>query len=199
VAAAARIRGKQSARTLGEGSVKVNARQARGEQACRNAARGLTIARNQRRTAMRARINEAVKTAMKSGDKGRLATLRLITAAIKDRDLAQAAGAAPVGDSEIIAVLQKMLKQRRESIDVYRKNGREELAAQEETEVAVIEEYMPKQMDEGETRAAVTTLVAEVGASGLKDMGRVMAALKEKHAGTMDFGKASAIVKEILQ
>lgn len=148
---------------------------------------------------MRGRINEAVKAAMKSGDKSRLATLRLITAAIKDRDLAQAAGAAQVGDSEIVAVLQKMLKQRRESIDVYRKNGREELAAQEEAEVAVIEEYMPKQMDEAETRAAVESLVAEVGASGLKDMGRVMAALKETYAGTMDFGKASAMVKEILQ
>jgi uncharacterized protein YqeY len=148
---------------------------------------------------MRARINEAVKAAMKSGDKSRLATLRLITAAIKDRDLAQAAGAAPVGDSEIVAVLQKMLKQRRESIDVFRKNGREELAAKEEDEVAVIEDYMPKQMDEAETRAAVATLVAEVGAAGLKDMGRVMAALKEKYAGTMDFGKASAMVKEILQ
>lgn len=148
---------------------------------------------------MRARINEAVKAAMKSGDKTRLATLRMVTAAIKDRDLAQAAGAEPVGDGEIVAVLQKMLKQRRESIDVFRKNGRDELAAQEEAEVVVIEEFLPKQMDEAETRAAVTALVAEIGASGLKDMGRAMAALKEKYAGTMDFGKASALVKEILK
>jgi len=148
---------------------------------------------------MRARINDAVKQAMKSGDKGRLATLRLVTAAIKDRDLAQAAGAEPVGEAEIVAVLQKMLKQRRESIDVFRKNGRDELAAVEEAEVAVIEEFLPRQMDEAETRAAVTALIAEIGAAGLKDMGRTMTALKERHAGTMDFAKASAIVKDLLK
>jgi uncharacterized protein YqeY len=148
---------------------------------------------------MRTRINEAVKTAMKSGDKARLATLRLITAAIKDRDLAQAAGADPVGEAEIVAVLQKMLKQRRESIDVYRKNARAELAEQEEAEVAVIEEFLPKQMDETATREAVASLVAELAASGPKDMGRVMGALKGRYAGVMDFGKASAIVKELLQ
>lgn len=148
---------------------------------------------------MRTRINDAVKQAMKSGDKGRLATLRLITAAIKDRDLAQPAGADPVGEAEIVAVLQKMLKQRRESIDVFRKNGREELAATEEAEVVVIEEFLPRQMDEAETRAAVTALVAELGAEGLKDMGRTMTVLKERHAGTMDFAKASGIVKELLK
>lgn len=148
---------------------------------------------------MRARINDAVKQAMKSGDKGRLATLRLVTAAIKDRDLAQAAGAEPVGEAEIVAVLQKMLKQRRESIDVFRKNGRDELAAVEEAEVAVIEEFLPRQMDEAETRAAVTALIAELAAAGLKDMGRTMTALKERHAGTMDFAKASAIVKDLLK
>lgn len=148
---------------------------------------------------MRQRINDAVKAAMKSGDKARLATLRLVTAAIKDRDLAQAAGADPVGDAEIVTVLQKMLKQRRESIDVYRKNGREELAAQEEAEIAVIDEYLPKQMDDTETRQAVAGTIADTGAAGLKDMGKVMAALKEKYAGTMDFGKASALVKELLK
>lgn len=148
---------------------------------------------------MRARINDAVKQAMKSGDKGRLATLRLVTAAIKDRDLAQAAGAEPVGEAEIVAVLQKMLKQRRESIDVFRKNGRDELAAVEEAEVVVIEEFLPRQMDEAETRAAVTALIAEIGAAGLKDMGRTMTALKERHAGTMDFAKASAVVKDLLK
>lgn len=148
---------------------------------------------------MRTRITDAVKMAMKSGDKARVATLRLVTAAIKDRDLAQAAGAEPVGEAEIVAVLQKMLKQRRESIDVYRKNGREELAKQEEDEVAIIEEFLPKQMDEAETRAAVTATIKDIGASGLKDMGKAMAALKERYAGTMDFGKASAIVKDALK
>jgi uncharacterized protein YqeY len=147
---------------------------------------------------MRTRITDAVKTAMKSGDKARVATLRLVTAAIKDRDLAQAAGAEPVGEAEIVAVLQKMLKQRRESIDVYRKNGREELAKQEEAEVAIIEEFLPKQMDEAETRAAVAATIKEIGAGGLKDMGKAMAALKERYAGTMDFGKASGIVKDLL-
>lgn len=148
---------------------------------------------------MRTRINDAVKAAMKSGDKARVATLRLVTAAIKDRDLAQAAGAEPVGETEIVAVLQKMLKQRRESIDVFRKNGREELAKQEEGEVAIIEEFLPKQMDEAETRAAVTATLSDIGASGVKDMGKAMAALKERYAGTMDFGKASAIVKDALK
>lgn len=148
---------------------------------------------------MRARINEAVKTAMKSGDKARLATLRLITAAIKDRDLAQAAGAEPVGEAEITTVLQKMVKQRRESIDIFRKNGREELAVQEEAEVAVLDEFLPTQMGETEARAAVTGLITELGAAGPKDMGMVMAALKQRYAGTMDFGKASAMVKDLLK
>jgi uncharacterized protein len=160
---------------------------------------GLTIGPSLKENAMRTRITDAVKTAMKSGEKSRLATLRLVTAAIKDRDLAQPAGAEPVGDAEIVAVLQKMLKQRRESIDIYRKNDRPGLAAQEEAEVAVIEEFLPKQMDETETRAAVAATIAEIGASGLKDMGKAMAALKERYAGTMDFGKASAIVKDVLK
>lgn len=148
---------------------------------------------------MRTRINDAVKTAMKAGDKGRLATLRLITAAMKDRDLAQPAGAPPVGDAEIVTVLQKMLKQRRELIDVFRTAGREELALQEEAEVAVIEGFLPRQMDEAATRAAVEALIAELGAAGPKDMGKVMGALKQRYAGTMDFGKASSISKDILK
>lgn len=148
---------------------------------------------------MRTRINDAVKTAMKSGDKERLATLRLITAAIKDRDLAQAAGAELVGEAEIVAVLQKMVKQRRESIEVFRANAREELAVKEEAEIAVISEYLPQQMDDAETQVAVRALLAEIGANGLKDMGRAMAALKERFAGRMDFGKASAMVKESLK
>lgn len=148
---------------------------------------------------MRARINEAVKAAMKSGDKPRLATLRMITAAIKDRELAQVAGSEPIGDADVIAILQKMVKQRRESIEVFRTNGREELAAQEEAELAVIDEYLPQQMDEAETRAAVSATIADIGAAGLKDMGKTMSALKERYAGTMDFGKASGLVKELLK
>lgn len=148
---------------------------------------------------MRTRITESVKTAMKSGDKARVATLRLVTAAIKDRDLAQAAGAEPVGEAEIVAVLQKMLKQRRESIEIFRTNGREELAVQEEAEVAIIEEFLPQQMDENATRAAVEAAIAETGASAPKDMGKVMAALKQRFAGTMDFGKASAAAKDLLK
>ena len=149
---------------------------------------------------MRQRINEAVKAAMKSGDKARLSTLRLITAAIKDRELG-VGGNAPteVGEAELTALLQKMVKQRRESIDTYDKAGRKDLADTERAEIAVIEEYLPQQMGEGETAAAVEALIAELGAAGPKDMGRVMGALKSRYAGTMDFGKASAVVKERLK
>jgi hypothetical protein len=149
---------------------------------------------------MRQRINDAVKTAMKSGEKARLSTLRLITAAIKDRELG-IGGAAPteVGDAEIVVILQKMVKQRRESIATYEKAGRQDLADQEKAEIAVIEEYLPKQMGEAEAKAAVAALIAELGAAGPKDMGKVMGALKERFAGTMDFGKASGVVKELLK
>jgi uncharacterized protein YqeY len=147
---------------------------------------------------MRQRINDAVKTAMKSGEKARLSTLRLITAAIKDRELG-IGGAAPteVGDAEIVVILQKMVKQRRESITTYEKAGRQDLADQEKAEIAVIEEYLPKQMGEAEAKAAVAALIAELGAAGPKDMGKVMGALKERFAGTMDFGKASGVVKDL--
>jgi uncharacterized protein len=149
---------------------------------------------------MRQRINDAVKTAMKSGEKARLSTLRLITAAIKDRELG-IGGAAPteVGDPEIVVILQKMVKQRRESIATYEKAGRQDLADQEKAEIAVIEEYLPKQMGEAEAKAAVAALIKELGAAGPKDMGKVMGALKERFAGTMDFGKASGVVKELLK
>ena len=148
---------------------------------------------------MRERINEAVKTAMKAGDKARLSTLRLINAAIKDRELG-IGGAAPteVGNQEVTAILQKMVKQRRDSIEAYDKAGRKDLADQERAEIAILETYLPKQMGEPETRAAVAAVIGELGASGLKDMGRTMAALKERFVGTMDFGRASGIVKELL-
>jgi uncharacterized protein YqeY len=137
---------------------------------------------------------------MKSGEKARLSTLRLITAAIKDRELG-IGGAAPteVGDAEVVVILQKMVKQRRESIATYEKAGRQDLADHEKAEIAVIEEYLPKQMGEAETKAAVGALIKELGAAGPKDMGRVMGALKERFAGQMDFGRASGVVKELLK
>lgn len=148
---------------------------------------------------MRARINQDVKDAMKAGDKARLSTLRLLTAAIKDREIG-VGGAAPVevNDQEVIAILQKMVKQRRESIATYEKAGRTDLADQEKAEISVLEHYLPKQMDDTAVQAAVAGLIAELGAAGPKDMGRVMGALKERFAGQMDFGKASAAVKELL-
>ncbi len=155
---------------------------------------------------MRESIAQSVKKAMKSGDKRRLSTLRLINAAIKDRDIAarvdekgQATGKERIDDAEILALLQKMIKQRREAAELYKTGGRLELAEQEEAEITVIEEFMPAQMDDEEIRAAVKDVVAEVGCCSLKDMGRTMAVLKERYTGRMDFGKASAIVKETLQ
>ena len=149
---------------------------------------------------MRARITDDVKTAMKSGDKPRLATLRLITAAIKDREIG-VGGQPPtdVGETELVQILQKMVKQRRESITTYENAGRNDLADKEKAELAVIEEYLPKQIDEAGVRAAISALIAELGAAGPKDMGRVMGALKERFAGQMDFGKASGLVKELLK
>jgi uncharacterized protein YqeY len=155
---------------------------------------------------MRTRLSDDIKSAMKSGDKRRLATLRLINAAIKDRDLTanrdeqgQATGRDKISDQDILALLQKMIKQRRESIETYRSAGRDDLADQEVEEIGVIESYLPQQMTEDEMRSAVTGLVAELNAKGLKDMGRVMAALKERHTGSMDFAKASAMLKEALK
>lgn len=149
---------------------------------------------------MRERINQDIKDAMKSGDKARLSTLRLITAAIKDRELGIGGGAPQeVGDQDVVAILQKMVKQRRESIATYEKAGRADLAEREKSEIAIIEAYLPSQMGEEETKAAVAALVKELGASGPKDMGKVMGALKQRYAGSMDFGKASALLKELLR
>jgi uncharacterized protein YqeY len=149
---------------------------------------------------MRARINQDVKDAMKSGDKARLATLRLLTAAIKDREIG-VGGQPPVevGDAEVVGVLQKMVKQRRESIVTYEGAGRTDLADKEKAEIAVLEDYLPKQMDEVGVKAAVAALIAELGAAGPKDMGRVMGVLKERFAGQMDFGRASGVVKDLLK
>ena len=151
---------------------------------------------------MRENITQAVKDAMKSGDKVRLSTLRLTQAAIKDRDIAarvdakgQSTGHDRIDDSELLGLLQKMIKQRREAAKTYADAGRSELAEKETAEIAVIEEFLPKQLSAEETEKAVAAVIDEIGASGLKDMGRTMGTLKERFAGQMDFGKASAVVK----
>jgi uncharacterized protein YqeY len=149
--------------------------------------------------AMRDRLMEDVKAAMKAGDRPRLSTLRLIQAAIKDRDIAnRGAGKDAASDDEILQLLAKMVKQREESAKAFEDGGRAELAATERAEIAVIRDFMPKQMDQAETEAAIRAVVAETGASGIKDMGKVMAALREHYAGQMDFGKASGTVKALL-
>ena len=144
-------------------------------------------------------IKNAQIAAMKAGDKDTRAAVSLIQAAIKNRDIeARTAGGPADDDALVIEVLQKMVKQRRESIAMYRQGGREELAQAEETEVAVIERFLPQQMSEDETRAAIEAIKAELSATGMKDMGRVMAELKGRHAATLDMSKASGLVKAAL-
>jgi uncharacterized protein len=145
---------------------------------------------------MRDAINAALKDAMRSGDKMRTGTLRLINAALKDRDIeARGQGKDPLGDEEILQLLQKMVKQRQESAKIYADAGRDELAATENGEIGVIQGFLPRQMDDEEVAAAVDKIVAETGAAGLRDMGRVMAALKERYVGKMDFARANGVVK----
>ena len=144
-------------------------------------------------------LKQAQISAMKAGEKERLGAVRLILAKVQDRDIEQRTAAKPIeGDALVIDVLQKMAKQRRESIEMYEQGGREELAAIERGELKVIEEFLPRQMDEAETRAAIEALKAELGAAGLKDMGRVMAELKARHGTVLDMGRASGWVKESL-
>ena len=145
---------------------------------------------------LRNSIKAAQISSMKSGDKPRLAAVRLILAKLKDRDIElRTAANAPDDDTLVVEVLQKMVKQRRESIDMYTKGGRDELAAVEAAEVAVIEEFLPKQMSDEEIGAAIDALVAETGAASIKEMGKVMALIKERHAGELDMSKASQILK----
>lgn len=148
-------------------------------------------------TKLRDDIKTATITAMKSGDKERTATLRLIGAKIKDRDIEARTGKAPDNDDDLVTeVLQKMAKQRRESITMYVDGGREELAEQERSELAVIEEFLPKMMNEEQTRAAIEQAKASTGAESIKDMGRVMAELKARHGAVLDMSMASALVKQ---
>lgn len=149
---------------------------------------------------MREILAEALKTALKAGEKRRTSTLRLIQAAINDRDIAhRGVGKDPVTDEEILQILTKMVKQRQESAKAFEEGNRLELAAQEREEILIINDFLPKQMDEGAVRDAAQKVISEVGAEGLRDMGRCMNALKERYPGQMDFGKASGIIKDLLQ
>jgi uncharacterized protein YqeY len=148
---------------------------------------------------LRERFTTEMKEAMKAGEKGKLGAIRLIQAALKDKDIeARGNGKEPLSDEEILALLQKMVKQRQESIAMYEQGGRQELAQQEKDEVAVISSYLPQQMDEAETKAAIEAAIAETGAASMKDMGKVVGVLRAKYAGRMDFAKASGLVKDML-
>ena len=144
-------------------------------------------------------IKTALVSAMKGGDKAATGTIRLIQSAIKNRDIELHTGTAPADDDLMVTeVLQKMIKQRRESADLYRKGNRAELADAEEAEIAVIERFLPKQMSDEEAQAAISAIIAETGASGMKDMGRVMGLVKERLAGKIDPARASGLVRSAL-
>jgi len=152
---------------------------------------------------MRERLTQAMKDAMRAKDQKRLTTVRMMLAAIKDHDLGikPAAGAKagePATNADIAQILARMIKQRRDSIEAYEKAGRMELAQNEKDEITLIEEFLPKQLGEAETREAVAAAIKEAGAASVKDMGKAMAILKQRYAGQLDFGKASALVKEML-
>ena len=148
---------------------------------------------------IREQVKSAQVEAMKAGDKEKLAAVRLILAKLKDRDIElRTATSVPDDDAVVVDVLQKMVKQRRESIEMFKSGGRDELAAKEEAELAVIESFLPAQMSEDDTRAAIEAIKAEVGATSVKDMGKVMAVLKERHGSVIDMSKASVLVKAAL-
>lgn len=152
------------------------------------------------KTPMRDQLKQALKAAIKLQDKRRMSTLRLINAAIQDRDIAaRSSDKKCVSDTEVMEILAKMVKQRHESIKAYEEGGRPELAQQEQEEIEIIARFLPEQLSEEETRAAVLALMEEIGCAGLKDMGKTMGALKQRYTGQMDFGKASQIVKEQIQ
>ncbi len=145
---------------------------------------------------LRNSLNDALKEAMRNKDKQAISTLRLILAALKDRDIAaRGEGSEAIGEEAVLEMLQKMIRQRRDSIEMYEKAGRTELAEREQSEIDVIEKFLPKQMSAEEIEKIVEDLIAELGVDSIKDMGKVMGALKSKYAGKMDFGKASGVVK----
>lgn len=148
---------------------------------------------------MRDQLMAALKEAMKAGEKPRVSAIRLVQSAIKDKDIeARGLGKESATAEEILALLQKMVKQRQESATIFRANARPELADTEESEIAVIQSFMPSQLDEAAVQAAIKGAIAETGAASMKDMGKVIAHLKERFSGQMDFGKASGLVKSAL-
>ncbi len=159
----------------------------------------MIMVRAEKDATMREKITEDVKIAMKAGQKDKLSTLRMMQAAIKDRDIAnRGLGKEAAGGDELLQLLTKMVKQREESAAIYDKGGRPELAAKEREEIGFIQAYMPKQLSDDETKSAIAAIVSETGASSIKDMGKVMAELRAKFSGQMDFGKASGVIKSLL-
>jgi uncharacterized protein YqeY len=148
---------------------------------------------------LRDNINNAVKEAMKAKDERKLSTLRMVNSVIKNADIdARGQGKLPLSDDDLLGVLQKMIKQRQESVELYDKGGRPELAAQEREEIAVISAYLPAQLSDDDVKAAIAAVIQETGAASIKDMGKVIGVLKTKYAGQMDFAKASGFVKAAL-
>jgi len=147
---------------------------------------------------MREQFTAVMKEAMKAGDKRRLATVRMIQAALKDKDIEARGSGKTVSDDDILALLQKMVKSRQESADIYAKAGRSDLETQEREEIAIIGEFLPKQLGEDEVKAAIAAAISETGAASMKDMGKVVGVLRAKYAGRIDFAKASALVKSML-
>lgn len=147
---------------------------------------------------LRAKLQAATKEAMKAKDSTRVSTLRLIGAAVKDREIALRGGDGEGGaltETDLMAIMAKMVKQRQESAKAYEEGGRLELAAKEEEEIGIIQEFLPRQLDEAETKRAIDTVIADLSASSIRDMGRVMGELRERHAGRMDFGSVGPMVK----
>jgi uncharacterized protein YqeY len=170
----------------------------KGQAVALAARRGLAYAGIRRATMLRQKLTDDMKTAMKAGEKERLGTIRLIISEIKAADV-KTPGTPELDDAGIAALMGRMLKQRRDSVEQFTKGGRADLAAKELGEIGVIEAYLPKQMDDAQVRVAITGLIAELGAAGPKDMGKVMGALKAKYAGQMDFAKANGVVKDLLK
>jgi uncharacterized protein len=147
---------------------------------------------------LREKINEDLKISMKAKDERRVSTLRMMNATFKNADIEARGQGKQLGDEDLLGLLQKMVKQRQESVELYDKGGRAELAEQERTEISIIQGFMPQQMGDDQVRAAIAEIVKQENATSVKDMGRVMAALKAAYAGRMDFGKASGLVKGML-
>lgn len=140
-------------------------------------------------------INKALTEAMKAKNERAVSTLRMVNSTLKNADIEARTTGKPLDDAAVLSILQKMIKQRQESVEMYKKGGRDDLVKQEEEEIAVISAYLPKQMSEAEMAAAIDAAIAETGAAGMKDMGKVIGILRGKYAGQMDFGKASGVVK----